>query len=77
MRKFIPPGWREGEAPSEPKFEHHLIQPVLGAGGVFPVEQEADEFGGPELAALLEEELQFAQQVLVHRAISASPMNRP
>ena len=45
--------------------EDFLFQAVPYAGIAFPVEQEAGKFVSPEFAALLEEELQFPQEVLV------------
>ena len=45
--------------------ENILFQTVTGAGVAFPVEKEVTKFVGPGFAALLEEELQFAQAVLV------------
>src|SRR5690606_6955940 len=50
-------------------FEDVLLQAVSSTGIVFPIEQEPAEFVGPEFAALLEEELQFAQKVLVAQGV--------
>jgi len=49
--------------------EDILLQAVPCARVIFPVEQEAAELVGPDFAALLEEELQLAQKVLVAQGV--------
>ena len=45
--------------------EMGFVQTVLDQRIVFPVEQEAAQFGGPGFVLFLRQEFQFAQQVLV------------
>jgi len=54
---------------AEGLIEDILLQAVPCARVIFPVEQEAAELVGPDFAALLEEELQFAQEVLVAEGV--------